>query len=118
VCKKEEEQRQDFQFFIDFVTDCMMRFKIPYSLYCKSLICNDRLSPSGISSSHCEAGIAEFIVCMQYHLNVSNIQILLPSLAGSTAVCFTHPMDLTKIRLQLGSDLYTLIFQIYICGYR
>jgi hypothetical protein len=29
-------------------------------------------------------------------------QILLPSLAGSCAVLFTHPLDLTKIRLQLG----------------
>lgn len=32
-------------------------------------------------------------------------QILLPSLAGSTAVCFTHPMDLTKIRLQLDNEM-------------
>jgi hypothetical protein len=32
-------------------------------------------------------------------------QILLPSVAGSTAVCFTHPMDLTKVRLQLDNEM-------------
>lgn len=38
-------------------------------------------------------------------------QILLPSFAGSFAVLFTHPLDLTKIRLQLGSIL--LYFSLF-----
>ena len=34
-----------------------------------------------------------------------HIQIGLPAIAGSIAVCFTHPLELTKVRLQLDNEL-------------
>lgn len=33
------------------------------------------------------------------------LQLGLPAVAGSIAVCFTHPLELTKIRLSLDSEL-------------
>ena len=37
-------------------------------------------------------------------------QLGMPAVAGSLAACFTHPLELTKIRLQLDNELAQVEF--------
>jgi hypothetical protein len=54
--------------------------------------------------------VCQFLIGMREKTNSPSLvkQILLPSLAGSTAVIFTHPLDVTKIRLQLGENIASI----------
>jgi peptide methionine sulfoxide reductase MsrB len=39
-------------------------------------------------------------------------QIGLPAVSGAMAVCFSHPLELTKIRLQLDNELAQVILEV------